>query len=114
MAGFWRQDLATKVLSFIAQGILQQQAAWAYALLCCGVQRSFAQASMLANGFSIFLLLSAGYLITDLGAWVSWLRWISPFFYGACTFLPLFLLARPVPDALTARQASTGSLAFSS
>ncbi|GAA5902258.1 hypothetical protein JCM8208_007242 [Rhodotorula glutinis] len=82
MAGFWRQDLATKVLSFIAQGILQQQAAWAYALLCCGVQRSFAQASMLANGFSIFLLLSAGYLITDLGAWVSWLRWISPFFYG--------------------------------
>ncbi|GAA5921109.1 hypothetical protein JCM3775_004094 [Rhodotorula graminis] len=82
MAGFWRQDLATKVLSFIAQGILQQEAAWAYALLCCGVQRSFAQASMLANGFSIFFLLSAGYLVTDLGAWVSWLRWISPFFYG--------------------------------
>jgi len=37
---------------------------------------------MLANGFAIFLLLSSGYLVTDLGDWVAWLRWISPYFYG--------------------------------
>ncbi|GAA5828021.1 hypothetical protein JCM3770_002793 [Rhodotorula araucariae] len=82
MGGFWRQHLAKNVLSFIAHGILQQQAAWSYALLACSIQRSFAQASLLANGVSIVFFLSAGYLITDLPPWVEWTKWLSPFFYG--------------------------------
>ncbi|BGP42824.1 ATP-binding cassette transporter snq2 [Rhodotorula kratochvilovae] len=82
MGGFWRQHLAKNVLSFIAHGILQQQAAWSYALLACSIQRSFAQASLLANGVSIMFFLSAGYLITDLPPWVEWTKWLSPFFYG--------------------------------
>lgn len=47
MTGFWRQDLAVNVFSFIAQCIMQQLCAFAYALLGCGVNRSFAQVSLL-------------------------------------------------------------------
>ncbi|CDR35783.1 hypothetical protein NBRC10512_006151 [Rhodotorula toruloides] len=82
MTGFRRDDLAKNLLSFIAQCIMQQVAAWSYALLCCAINRSFAQASLLANGFSIPMLLSSGYLITNLGAWIAWTRWLSPYFYG--------------------------------
>ncbi|BGP02838.1 ATP-binding cassette transporter snq2 [Rhodotorula toruloides] len=82
MTGFRRDDLAENLLSFIAQCIMQQVAAWSYALLCCAINRSFAQASLLANGFSIPMLLSSGYLITNLGAWIAWTRWLSPYFYG--------------------------------
>lgn len=28
------------------------------------------------------MLLSSGYLITNLGAWIAWTRWLSPYFYG--------------------------------
>jgi hypothetical protein len=52
MTGFRRDDLAKNLLSFIAQCIMQQVAAWSYALLCCAINRSFAQASLLANGKS--------------------------------------------------------------
>ncbi|BGP27054.1 ATP-binding cassette transporter snq2 [Rhodotorula toruloides] len=85
MTGFRRDNLAKNLLSFIAQCIMQQVAAWSYALLCCAINRSFAQASLLANGksrFSIPMLLSSGYLITNLGAWIAWTRWLSPYFYG--------------------------------
>lgn len=54
MTGFRRDDLAKNLLSFIAQCIMQQVAAWSYALLCCAINRSFAQASLLANGAFYF------------------------------------------------------------
>ncbi|GJN93059.1 hypothetical protein Rhopal_006104-T1 [Rhodotorula paludigena] len=82
MAGFWREHLARNILSFIAHGILQQQASWSYALIACAINRSFAQASLLANGFSIMFFLSAGYLIPDLPVWVDWTKWLSQFYYG--------------------------------
>lgn len=45
------------------------------------INRSFAQASLLANFFSIAFILSSGYLIVDLPVWVSWCRWfVSPLF----------------------------------
>ncbi|KAM0752952.1 P-loop containing nucleoside triphosphate hydrolase protein [Meredithblackwellia eburnea MCA 4105] len=82
MCGFRRDDLAVNLLSFIAQCILQQLAAWGYALITAAINRSFAQASLLANGFSIPFILTAGYLIIDLPVWIRWARWISPYFYG--------------------------------
>lgn len=38
------------LLSFMAQCILQQLCAWGYALLATSIARSFAEASLLANG----------------------------------------------------------------
>lgn len=60
-----------------------QQSSWSYALLAASINRSFASASLLANGFSILFVLSSGYIITDLGVWISWTRWLSPYFYSA-------------------------------
>ena len=50
MTGWRRDNLAKNLFSFIAGCIMQQQAAWSLALLCSAVNRSFAQASLLANG----------------------------------------------------------------
>lgn len=61
---------------------MQQLSSFAYALLATSVNRSFASASLLANGFSILFVLGSGYLITDLPVWSSWTRWLSPYFYG--------------------------------
>lgn len=82
MTGFWRENLAVNLLSFIAQCIMQQLSAFGYALLCSSIDRSFATASLLGNGFSIPFILSSGYLIVNLPVWIAWTRWISPYFYG--------------------------------
>lgn len=82
MTNMWRQDLAVNVFSFIAECILQSLSAFTYALLAVSVNRSFASASLLANGFSIIFILSAGYLITELPVWIEWTKWLSPYFYG--------------------------------
>ncbi|KAM0786926.1 hypothetical protein ACM66B_002348 [Microbotryomycetes sp. NB124-2] len=82
MSGFRRDDLAVNVLSFIAQCIMQHMAAFAYGLLAVSINRSFASASLLANGFSILFILTAGYLIPTLPVWIAWSRWLSPYFYG--------------------------------
>lgn len=82
MGGLRPDNLAVNVLSFIAQAILQQLAASGYALMMTAINRSFAQASLLANFFSIAFILSSGYLIVDLPVWVSWCRWWSPYYYG--------------------------------
>ncbi|KAK4052819.1 ATP-binding cassette transporter snq2 [Microbotryomycetes sp. JL201] len=82
MSGFRRDDLAVNVLSFIAQCIMQHLAAFAYGLLAVSINRSFASASLLANGFSILFILTAGYLIPELPVWIAWSRWLSPYFYG--------------------------------
>lgn len=59
MTGWRRDDLAKNLFSFIANCIMQQQAAWSIAMLCSAVNRSFAQASLLANGQSLALPRSA-------------------------------------------------------
>ncbi|GAA5992258.1 hypothetical protein JCM10908_001843 [Rhodotorula pacifica] len=82
LTGWRRDDLAKNLFQFIAACIMQQQAAWSIALMCSAVNRSFAQASLLANGLSIPILLSSGYLITHIDAWIAWTRWLSPYFYG--------------------------------
>ncbi|GAA6021211.1 hypothetical protein JCM11491_001608 [Sporobolomyces phaffii] len=82
MAGLWEEHLAKNVLSWIACAIMLQQSSWSYALLAASINRSFASASLLANGFSILFVLSSGYIITDLGVWISWTRWLSPYFYS--------------------------------
>lgn len=108
MTGMRRDNLATNVLSFIAnvrfyrfsflskclpvlplQAIMQQQASWGYALLATSINRSFAQASLLANGFSIIFVLSAGYLLTHIPGWIRWSQYVSP-----VSFLPFLLLYR--------------------
>ncbi|GAA5832082.1 hypothetical protein JCM11251_002811 [Rhodosporidiobolus azoricus] len=85
MAGFRRDDLARNLFSFIATCIMEQQAAWSYALLGASVNRSFAQASLLCNGFSIIWVLGAG-LVIPLSALPGymrdWIRYLSPYFYG--------------------------------
>ncbi|KAG0658490.1 hypothetical protein C6P46_005733 [Rhodotorula mucilaginosa] len=74
MTGWRRDNLAKNLFSFIAGCIMQQQAAWSLALLCSAVNRSFAQASLLANSLSIPILLSSGYLITHIYGWIAWTR----------------------------------------
>ena len=64
------------------QCILQQHASFAYALLAAAADRNFAQASLIANGLSIALFLSAGYLIVNLPAYIGWTKWMSPYFVG--------------------------------
>lgn len=61
---------------------MQQLSAFAFALLGASIDRSFATASLLCNGFSIPFILSSGYLIVHLPIWISWTRWFSPYFYG--------------------------------
>lgn len=122
-----RDNLTVNVFSFIAQCILQQLSAFSYALLCCAINRSFAQgksctlrlaqmeltaiscaASLLANGFSIVFILTSGYLIVSLPVWIAWARWLSPYFYGEHqTYEPLIIagLARSA-DALTPSRSS--------
>ncbi|GAA5870410.1 hypothetical protein JCM8547_004025 [Rhodosporidiobolus lusitaniae] len=82
MTGLRRDDLARNVFSFIGDAIMQQQASWGYALMAAATNRSFAQASLLANGFSIIFVLSAGYLIPHLPGYLRWTRYLSPYFYG--------------------------------
>ncbi|GAA5989967.1 hypothetical protein JCM5350_002350, partial [Sporobolomyces pararoseus] len=82
MAGLRTESLAKNVLSWIACAIMLQQSSWSYALLAASINRSFASASLLANGFSILFVLSSGYIITNLGVWISWTRWLSPYFYS--------------------------------
>ncbi|GAA5883094.1 hypothetical protein JCM16303_006086 [Sporobolomyces ruberrimus] len=82
MSGLWKEHLAKNVLSWIACAIMLQQSSWSYALLAASINRSFASASLLANGFSILFVLSSGYIITNLGVWISWTRWLSPYFYS--------------------------------
>jgi ABC-type multidrug transport system ATPase subunit len=38
--------------------------------------------SLLANGIVIAWILTAGYIVTPIPVWVSWMRWLHPYFYG--------------------------------
>ncbi|GAA6018066.1 hypothetical protein JCM10207_006069 [Rhodosporidiobolus poonsookiae] len=82
MTGLRRDSLAKNLFSVIAQCLLQQQGSWSYALIAVGINRSYAQASLLANGFTIPFVLSAGYILTSIPGYLRWTQYISPYFYG--------------------------------
>ncbi|KAH9905520.1 P-loop containing nucleoside triphosphate hydrolase protein [Fomitopsis serialis] len=82
MCGFRHDNLARNLFIFIGNCILQQHGSFAYALLAASIDRNFAQASLIANGLSIAMFLSAGYLIVNLPAYIGWMKWLSPYFYG--------------------------------
>ncbi|GAA6030923.1 hypothetical protein JCM8097_008938 [Rhodosporidiobolus ruineniae] len=82
MAHLRRDDLASNILQFIAHAVMQQHASFGYALFAASVNRSFAQASLLANGFSIPFYLASGYLLTHIPGYLRWTQYLSPYFYG--------------------------------
>ncbi|TFY64457.1 hypothetical protein EVJ58_g2620 [Rhodofomes roseus] len=75
---FIHDNLARNLFIFIGN----QHGSFAYALLAAAMDRNFAQASLIANGLSIAMFLSAGYLIVNLPAYIGWMKWLSPYFYG--------------------------------
>ncbi|KDQ57066.1 hypothetical protein JAAARDRAFT_35662 [Jaapia argillacea MUCL 33604] len=82
MCNFRPDHLGRNLFIWIGNCILQQLSSFAYALFATSVSRGFAEASLMANGISIMFILSAGYLIVNLPAYIGWTRWMSPYFYG--------------------------------
>ncbi|CAE7148911.1 unnamed protein product [Rhizoctonia solani] len=76
------EDLAANLFIFVAECILVQLGTVGFALLAASLQRTYAQASLMANGLSIFFLLTAGYLLIHPPVYVSWVKWISVYYYG--------------------------------
>ncbi|KDN46584.1 hypothetical protein RSAG8_04237, partial [Rhizoctonia solani AG-8 WAC10335] len=76
------EDLAANLFIFVAECVLVQLGTVGFALLAASLQRTYAQASLMANGLSIFFLLTAGYLLIHPPAYVSWVKWISVYYYG--------------------------------
>ncbi|KAG8774795.1 hypothetical protein FRC12_001829 [Ceratobasidium sp. 428] len=76
------EDLARNLFIFIGECILVQLGTVGFALLAASLQRTYAQASLMANGLSIFFLLNAGYLLLRPPVYVSWIKWISVYYYG--------------------------------
>ncbi|KAB5589912.1 hypothetical protein CTheo_6655 [Ceratobasidium theobromae] len=75
-------DLAKNLFIFIGECVLVQLGTVGFALLAASLQRSYAQASLTANGLSIFFLLTAGYLLIHPPVYVDWVKWISVYYYG--------------------------------
>ncbi|GAB1520353.1 hypothetical protein RhiTH_003427 [Rhizoctonia solani] len=75
-------DLAANLFIFIAECVLVQLGTVGFALLAASLQRTYAQASLMANGLSIFFLLTAGYLLIHPPVYVDWVKWISVYYYG--------------------------------
>ncbi|QRV93619.1 ABC transporter [Ceratobasidium sp. AG-Ba] len=76
------EDLARNLFIFIGECVLVQLGTVGFALLAASLQRTYAQASLMANGLSIFFLLNAGYLLLRPPVYVSWIKWISVYYYG--------------------------------
>ncbi|KAG9082294.1 hypothetical protein FS749_006963 [Ceratobasidium sp. UAMH 11750] len=76
------EDLARNLFIFIGECVLVQLGTVGFALLAASLQRTYAQASLMANGLSIFFLLNAGYLLLRPPVYVSWVKWISVYYYG--------------------------------
>ncbi|KAF8305817.1 hypothetical protein DL93DRAFT_2232864 [Clavulina sp. PMI_390] len=82
MAGLRSSNLASDLLIFIASNVLCQLVMMGFALLTASCIRTYATASLLSNALSLFLLLTAGYLIISPPIWLRWIRWVSLFFYS--------------------------------
>ncbi|CAE6514119.1 unnamed protein product [Rhizoctonia solani] len=76
------ENLAANLFIFVAECVLVQLGTVGFALLAASLQRTYAQASLMANGLSIFFLLTAGYLLIHPPVYVDWVKWISVYYYG--------------------------------
>ncbi|CUA67200.1 hypothetical protein RSOLAG22IIIB_07262 [Rhizoctonia solani] len=76
------ENLAANLFIFVAECVLVQLGTVGFALLAASLQRNYAQASLMANGLSIFFLLTAGYLLIHPPVYVDWVKWISVYYYG--------------------------------
>jgi hypothetical protein len=71
----------------IVQVVLVQFCTQGLAKLAASVTRSFATASVIGNALNLFQIMSAGFILVDVPPYVSWIRWISPYFYSFSTYL---------------------------
>lgn len=69
------------------QVVLVQFCTQGLAKLAASVTRSFATASVIGNALNLFQIMSAGFILVDVPPYVSWIRWISPYFYSFSTYL---------------------------
>ncbi|KAJ7171842.1 P-loop containing nucleoside triphosphate hydrolase protein [Mycena crocata] len=77
-----RDDLAAHLLTVVANCICMQWATQGLALVASSIFRGFPQASMVANGLSLFFTLSAGFSLTNVPVWLRWIKWLSTTFYS--------------------------------
>ncbi|ORX36262.1 P-loop containing nucleoside triphosphate hydrolase protein [Kockovaella imperatae] len=82
LAGLRKDQLAARLFTMTASTISVQFAVQGISLLAASIFRSFAGASMVGNALNLFQLVSAGFLVVHVPAYVKWVRWISPFFYS--------------------------------
>ncbi|WVQ83463.1 hypothetical protein IAT38_005604 [Cryptococcus sp. DSM 104549] len=75
-------DLAANLFTVIASTMLVQITTQGLALLSASLLRSFSAASMLGNSLNLFQIMSSGFILTNVPVYVSWIRWISPYFYS--------------------------------
>ncbi|WWC87631.1 uncharacterized protein L201_002521 [Kwoniella dendrophila CBS 6074] len=75
-------DLAARLFTSIASTILVQFATQGLSLLAASILRSFAAASMFGNSLNLLMIMSSGFIVVHVPAYVSWIRWISPYFYS--------------------------------
>ncbi|KAH7106594.1 P-loop containing nucleoside triphosphate hydrolase protein, partial [Auriculariales sp. MPI-PUGE-AT-0066] len=77
-----RDDLGENFGLFLGDMILVQLCFVSWSLLVTSMERSFARASLLGNALSIFFILSVGFFVVKVPAWIYWIRWLSPYFYS--------------------------------
>ncbi|WVR04136.1 hypothetical protein IAU60_001135 [Kwoniella sp. DSM 27419] len=76
------EDLAARLFTSIASTILVQFATQGFSLIAASLTRSFATASLVGNATNLFMIMSSGFIVTDVPPYVEWIRWISPYFYS--------------------------------
>ncbi|WVW79872.1 hypothetical protein I302_101842 [Kwoniella bestiolae CBS 10118] len=76
------EDLAARLFTSIASTILVQFATQGLSLVSASLLRSFSAASLVGNAFNLFMIMSSGFIVTHVPAYVAWIRWLSPYFYS--------------------------------
>ncbi|KAK6907065.1 hypothetical protein I203_101054 [Kwoniella mangroviensis CBS 8507] len=76
------EDLAARLFTSIASTILVQFATQGLSLVSASFLRSFSAASLVGNAFNLFMIMSSGFIVTHVPAYVAWIRWLSPYFYS--------------------------------
>ncbi|KAK8861246.1 hypothetical protein IAR55_002065 [Kwoniella newhampshirensis] len=76
------EDLAANLFTTIASTILVQITTQGLSLLSASLLRSFSSASVVGNALNLFQIMSSGFIVTHVPVYVSWIRWISPYFYS--------------------------------
>ncbi|WWC68886.1 uncharacterized protein I206_102822 [Kwoniella pini CBS 10737] len=76
------EDLAARLFTSIASTILVQFATQGLSLVSSSLLRSFAAASLVGNALNLFMIMSSGFIVVHVPAYVAWIRWLSPYFYS--------------------------------